>query len=207
MERASMVERHLRQSPLAALGLAARVNAAAAAAPVRLADRGFLGQLSVRGAGDQPFAVAVEGVLGAAPPMEPNRVAAADAVRILWLGPDEWLAVLPEERLDGAARALIQALAGQPAGIADVSEARAVIGIAGPHARDALSQGTSLDLHPRVFRPGQCAQTLVARVPVILAALDEAPSYDLYVQRSLAEYLWTWLEDAAHGYGVGVVEG
>ena len=36
---------------------------------------------------------------------------------------------------------------------------------------------------------------------------DEVPSYELYVQRSFAEYLWLWLEDAALEYGVAIGEG
>jgi sarcosine oxidase gamma subunit len=28
------------------------------------------------------------------------------------------------------------------------------------------------------------------------------PSFDVYVARSFAQYLWTWLEDAGREYGV-----
>jgi sarcosine oxidase gamma subunit len=34
--------------------------------------------------------------------------------------------------------------------------------------------------------------------------ITQAPDYDLYVQRSFAEYLWAWLEDAGTEYGVRV---
>jgi sarcosine oxidase subunit gamma len=70
-----------------------------------------------------------------------------------------------------------------------------------------LAHGCSLDIHPRVFGPGQCAQTLLARVPVIIHQRGDEPSFDIYVQRSLAEYLWSWLEDAAQPYGMAIVEG
>ena len=41
------------------------------------------------------------------------------------------------------------------------------------------------------------AQSRFARCHVLLHQTDDAPAYDLYVQRSFARYLWSWLEDAA----------
>ena len=32
-------------------------------------------------------------------------------------------------------------------------------------------------------------------------------TYDIIVRRSFAEYVWTWLEDAAREYGIRVVTG
>jgi len=202
-----MVERYLRQSPLANLELAARAAGPASAAGVKLSDGGFLGQLVLRGSGDGPFRMAAVAALMTALPLEPNRVSEREGIRVLWLGPDEWLIVTDEEKVAGLVRGLIEQLAGQSFALADVSEARAVIGLAGAAARDVLSQGTAIDLHPRAFAPGHAAQTLLARVPVILHQRDAEPRYDIYVQRSLAEYLWSWLEDAAQDCGVAVVEG
>jgi sarcosine oxidase, subunit gamma len=201
-----MVERYLRQSPLAHLRLAARVAPHGEAA-VSLSDGGFLGQLSLRGAADATFLAAVESAIALAPPREPNRVAENSESRILWLGPDEWLVVTPEDKSEVYWKKLLELLDGQHSAVVDVSEARAVIGISGPKARETLAHGCSLDLHTRVFRTGQCAQTLLARIPIVLHQRDNVPSYDIYVQRSLAEYLWNWLEDAAGPYGVAVVEG
>jgi sarcosine oxidase, subunit gamma len=201
-----MAERYRRQSPLAHLKLAARTVLREEAA-VSLSDRGFFGQLSLRGGGDETFLAAVEAVIGLAPPVAPNRVAESGGSHILWLGSDEWLAVVDEERSEPCWRRLVEGLIGQHAAVADVSEARAVIGISGPKARETLAHGCSLDLHPRVFGPGQCAQTLLARIPVIIHQRGGEPSFDIYVQRSLAEYLWSWLEDAAQSYGVAVVDG
>jgi len=201
-----MVERYLRQSPLAHLRLAARVSPRGEAA-VSLNDGGFLGQLSLRGFADAAFVAAVESAIALAPPREPNRVAQNGESRILWLGPDEWLVVTHEDKTEAYSKKLLELLEGQHFAIADVSEARALIGISGPKARDTLAHGCSLDLHPRVFRTDQCAQTLLARIPIILHQRDDVPSYDIFVQRSLAEYLWNWLEDAAKPYGVAVVEG
>lgn len=198
-----MTDRPERQSALVHLGTgksagirqAGGSGAALAAAPYRT-------QVSVRGDGsDERFRNAVGAIIGAPPPLEPNTVAGpadlTDGARILWLGPDEWLVVAADADADLAAT-LNARLAGTIAAAIDVSDARAVFCVSGPRARDLLSRGCPLDLHPRVFSPGRCAQTLMAKAHVILHQRDEVgPGYDLYVQRSLAAYLWTWLSDAA----------
>ena len=204
-----MTESYLRQSALAHLGLAARAVDDPGEAGVILCERPFRGQLNLRGdARTKRFRDAVEGALGVVPPRKANNAAEAGDITCLWLGPDEWLIVTPDERTPKALEALDAALAKlSTAAVTDVSDARAVIGLGGPRARDVMMKGCSLDLHPRVFRPGHCAQSLLAKAQVILHQLDDKPTYDLYVARSFAEYLWAWLEDASLEYGMAVVAG
>jgi sarcosine oxidase subunit gamma len=206
-----MAERYLRQSALAHLQLAARAAAERGAAGVALCERSGFGLLLLRGDGGEAFAAGAAAALGTAVPREPNRVVEGEGRRVLWLGPDEWLVATPVGEEEALTRRLLEALAGLHVAVTDIGETRAVIGIAGPKAREALSQGCSLDLHPRVFEPGHCAQSLLARVPVLLHQREESaaagPSYDIYVARSMAEYLWQWLEDAAREDGVAVIEG
>ncbi|HWB50296.1 MAG TPA: sarcosine oxidase subunit gamma family protein [Stellaceae bacterium] len=133
-------------------------------------------------------------------PLTPNRVAAAGTVRVLWLGPNEWLVVAEGEAPDLLPR-LERAAAGRRAAINDLSSSRVVIGIGGDRARDLLAAGCGLDLHPRVFGPGHCAQTVLARVPVILDQVDTSPHYHVLVRRSYARWLADWLIDAAEGLG------
>jgi heterotetrameric sarcosine oxidase gamma subunit len=114
------------------------------------------------------------------PPMAPNTVL-GDA---LWLGPDEWLVLDRRERDFPACPAAV-----------DVSADRVCLELVGPAAGDVLARGCSLDLHPSVFPPGRCAQTLVARVQAILWRTDEE-SFRLLVRPSYAGYLRAWLEDA-----------
>jgi sarcosine oxidase subunit gamma len=131
-------------------------------------------------------------------PLTPNRVAASGTLRVLWLAPDEWLAVADGEAPDLMLR-LERAVAGRRAALNDLSSSRAVIELRGVGARDLLAAGCGLDLHPRAFAPGQCAQTQLARVPVILDQLDDAPRYRVLVRRSYARWLVDWLIDAAEG--------
>lgn len=204
-----MADAYLSQSPLAHLGLAAR------AAPdteqeekrVWLGERPACGQICLRGdAGRAAFRTAVKGVLGFVPPRKAATTAGGTGIpRALWLGPDEWLVVTDDAQAASTAANLAEALAHQHAQVVDLSDARAVIGLAGPHARDVLMKGCTLDMHRRAFRAGRCARTLLAKVQVIVHQTTEAPDYDLYVHRSYAEYLWAWLEDAGLEYGVRVM--
>jgi len=131
-------------------------------------------------------------------PLVPNRVAAMGTLRVLWLGRDEWLLVAEGEVPELLAR-LKRAVARRRACLTDLSSSRRIIEIAGRHARALLEAGCGLDLHPRAFGPGQCAQTLLDRVPVILDQFGDAPHYRLLVRRSYAQWLVDWLIDAAEG--------
>ncbi len=83
--------------------------------------------------------------------------------------------------------------------VVDVSAQRTVIELAGPAARELLAKGCSIDLHPRVFGPGQCAQTTLARAPVILLPRAEN-AYWVFVRASFAEYCAEFLLDAMTEY-------
>ncbi len=113
------------------------------------------------------------------PPVAPNTVV-GDAI---WLGPDEWLVLGGRE----------EDYAEMPAAV-DVSANRVCLELSGEGAADVLARGCALDLHPSVFPPGRCAQTLVARAQVILYRTEDA--FRLLVRPSFADYLRAWLRDA-----------
>ena len=83
----------------------------------------------------------------------------------------------------------------------DQSHGRAVLRLAGARARDVLAKGCRLDLHPRAFRPGMCAQTAIAQIGVLLHQVDERPTYDLYVAGGYAVDLLEWLTASAAEFG------
>lgn len=202
-----MADSYLRQSPLAHLHLIARAEAPSPTSGVRLSEIPYAGQFVLRGdAQDKTFQAALEEGLGQAPALEPNTVSgpAEDetALRILWLGPDEWLVVGAENVELGKKLEIIAD--GRHVAVSDVSESRAILKLSGARARDVLAKGCALDLHPSVFGPGQCAQSMLAQAHVILHQTSEAPDYDIYVHRSFAEHLWAWLEDASAEYGLAI---
>jgi sarcosine oxidase subunit gamma len=108
---------------------------------------------------------------------------------------------------EGRDGAFTQAVAARAAGLGYASEqshGRQVIRVAGPRARDLMAKGCRLDLHPRVARPGFCAQTQIAQIGVLILQVDDAPTYDLVLFAGFAEAFWHWLTEAAAEYGYAV---
>jgi sarcosine oxidase subunit gamma len=157
-------------------------------------------KIMVRGRDATPALVqAVTTALGTPPPTVRNTVAAADTRAILWLGPGEWRVVAPPDEAPVVLAALRAAVPRTLAAVVDVSDSYTTIRLVGPSARTVLTQGCPLDLHPRAFRAGQCAQSLLGEVDVLLHLRDDAPTIDLQVRWSHAAHLWTWLAIAAAG--------
>ena len=88
--------------------------------------------------------------------------------------------------------------------MSDLSDGRTVIRVGGPRARDALAKGVPIDLHPRVFRPGDAAVTTVAHIDAHVWQVDAAPTYEIAVSRSYAAAFLEWLIDSAAEFGVAI---
>lgn len=165
---------------------------------LKLSELAYGGHVNLRGdAGDPELGVAVQRTMQLQLPLTPNSVSAGEAVSACWLGPDEWLLRLPAQAdAAGAVRELEAALAGRYIAINDVSSAQTVLQLQGARTREVLEKGCTLDLHPRGLALGQCAQTLLAKAPVLLVP-GASESMDVVVRRSFADYLARWLLDAA----------
>lgn len=126
-------------------------------------------------------------------PLEPETWVGWNGRDVLWLGPDGWLvlegrgATEPE----GLVAELTTLLSGTHHSVVDVSATRTVLELTRDDRHELLSAGCGLDLHPRSWREGVCAQTLVARVPVILQ--ERAGATRVFVRPSYADYLVGWL--------------
>ena len=178
-----------------------------------MSEQPFRGIVNLRAQPDDGEAMAaLETALGFALPIAPNTTSASATVLALWLGPDElWIVTPgpdPESGPDMAAQ-LRAALADRRGAVTDVSDSRTCLRVSGPRARDLLCKGMPLDLHPRAFPVGRCAQSHLAKTGVVVHLIAEGesaegPIFELYVLRSFAEYLWVWLEDAAGEYGLAI---
>lgn len=176
---------------------------------VRLAERADLGKIDLRGdPQDRAFMAAVGRCLDIRLPTEPLGSASKGQITVIWLGPDEWLVLCPAEDVTFFMNSLREALGDAHAAITDVSDARVALRVVGPNARDVLAKGCPLDLHPRAFRPGTAAGSRLAKAAVLIHLIEDDPplgaTFDVYVARSFAHYLWAWLEDAGLEYGVQV---
>ncbi|KAB1148264.1 sarcosine oxidase subunit gamma [Streptomyces luteolifulvus] len=189
------------RSPLsqAAGRLAAATRASGGA--VRLAELRFLAQLNVRLDAKGAAADAVGLALDLQLPLEPNTVVHGGELTALWLGPDEWLLVgRPGTQRELESR-IREAAGNEPVSVTDVSAQRTTLLVTGSRARDLLAHGCALDLHPRAFGAGRCAQTTLARTQVVLVARDEPRAgFWVLVRSSFAGYLTDWLLDAATEY-------
>lgn len=110
-----------------------------------------------------------------------------------WMSPDELLLVLPAGELADAIAMLTDALAGEHALMADVSDARAVFDVTGPHAGDVIRKLMPVDLDdlpPDGLRRSRAAQTAAALWRI-------SGGFRLIGFRSTADYLGLILQNAA----------
>lgn len=191
-----------RRSPLQDHGAALARGAVVGPRGVTLKEIPYLAQITVRGdAGDADFTGAVRAALGFELPLAANTVARSGDVSALWFGPDEWLVVgAPDSETDLVMR-LNGTLKGQHVSVVDVTANRTVLELSGPSARGVLEKACGLDLRPRAFKPGQCAQTNLARTVGILE-LEQSGAWRIYVRNSFALYLADWLLDAMAEYAI-----
>lgn len=168
---------------------------------VRVEELPFRAILVLHGRTGLPrFAQGVAQVLGRPPPDAPNTFVETrfgeERVVIAWAGPEEWFVVGQEEGTSGLRVALRQAIPEAEGAVVDVSSGFTLFSLEGRRARDLIAAGCSIDVHPRGFGPGRCAQTLYARTGVCLLQRDETPRFETMVRRSYAAWLWRWMESS-----------
>ncbi|MEU1475356.1 sarcosine oxidase subunit gamma family protein [Streptomyces sp. NPDC005760] len=190
----------LRTSPLSHLEERMRAAAVTGARGVTLAELPFLTMVNVRVAPASEAAHRIGRVLGAPLPGRCGDTAAHGPHTAVWLGPDEWL-VLSRADASAVTAQLLEALAGDPGSVVDVSANRTTLELTGPAAREVLEKGCPLDLHPRAFGPGHAVSTTVGPIAVLLWQTDDTPTYRLLPRSSFADYLARWLMDAMSEYG------
>jgi len=158
----------------------------------------FLGYLNLRGrSNNTAFLAAVLKVLRSEPPLEANTMVESGDYRIYWLGPDEWLVITPTGQQGKVQADFKKALAGVFSSVVDSSSGLTMLEITGDNAANLLATDCPLDLHPREFRAGQCAQTRLAKAGMTIAPLRKGAGFEVIIRRSFADYLLLWIQDAA----------
>ena len=142
------------------------------------------------------FRLAVARATGIELPRDPNTVALSETYIALWLGPDEWLLQSTAPREATLERTLRPLLAGQFAAVVDVSSGSVVVEVTGSRASDVLQKGCPLDLHPRVLRVGQCAQSHFFKAAIVLRPLG-TDAFEVLFRSSYGDYAMRMLTDAA----------
>ena len=110
-------------------------------------------------------------------------------------GPGAWL-VMDEAGGDDFADRLQDRLYGL-ASVSDQSSSYAILRLSGPGARTILQRGASVDFHPDAFSAGSVATTVIAHIGAIIWKVDDLPTFDVAVFRSLSGSFRHWLKQAA----------
>jgi len=185
------------ESPLVGAQALLDANQARQSKAFRLRERPFLDLANVRGdARDGAFVAAMESAIGVRVPDKPNTVARGAEYDVLWLGPDEWLVRSAQARTPQLESKLRTAFGTLFASVVDVGSGYTVLEASGDRVRDVISRGCPLDLHPRVFQPGQCAQSHYFKAPIVLIPTAH-DTFELVVRRSFGDYFCRIIVDAA----------
>ena len=91
---------------------------------------------------------------------------------------------------------LQQALAGVFSSVVDNSSGLTLLRITGKNAAALLARDCPLDLHRREFKPGQCAQTRLAKAGMTITPLSDGSGFEIIIRRSFADYIGLWMQDA-----------
>ncbi len=124
------------------------------------------------------------------------------AVTFLGIAPDRWLAICDAQdatfvpTLDTKLRGL--------ASVVDQSGGLGILRLGGPAVYDTLEKGVQIDLAPTAFPPGSVAVTSIAHIGVTLWKVDDAPTFEIAVARSLASSFFRWLEASASAHGLTI---
>lgn len=143
---------------------------------------------------DAAFRSGVLQALGLALPTQACTTVVSGALRLVWVGPDDWFVIGPQGEAATIEHRLRDALSGQHFAVTDVSSGYTVLQLSGQPVRDVLAQGCPLDLHPSVFRQDSSAGTLFFKASVWLWQTDAAPVYEMLVRNSFRGYVWLMLE-------------
>lgn len=213
----------LRRSPLSHLENAIREGCVAGERGVSLREIPFLNMVGLRLTPGSAAAAALVELTGVPLPAGHGQVTGdPEGIAVLWLGPDEFLLVGPDETVSvpesadalgdepGAAATLsthpltlalsrAPALRAEPGQVVDLSANRTTLELSGPSARAVLEKGCPMDLHPRVFGPGTAVATTLGPVPVLVWQTAEQ-TYRVLPRASFADYTARWLLDAMREY-------
>ncbi|MCS4285356.1 sarcosine oxidase subunit gamma [Pseudomonas sp. BIGb0278] len=191
------------QTPLHHADLASLVGKGRNNAGVTLREKKLLGHLTLRGDGHDPaFASGVHKALGLELPVALTVVAKGET-SLQWVGPDEWLLIVPGGQEFVVEQQLRDALAGLHIQVVNVSGGQTLLELQGANVRDVLMKSTSYDVHPNNFPVGKAVGTVFAKSQLVIRRTGE-DTWELVIRRSFADYWWMWLQDASAEYGLSI---
>ncbi len=153
--------------------------------------------IQLRLATHTPRAIATIRIAGRTVPEAMNTWSGDDPV-ICHVAPDAWLLLSSRHEAADLLDAIRSACGKRFCAITDLSDAYVTLALDGPGAVGILMRGCGLDLAPTAFGLNACARTRLAQLPVIVRRTSNE-RFECVVDRSTAQYLFDWVEDAAAG--------
>jgi sarcosine oxidase subunit gamma len=134
-----------------------------------------------------------------------GHTASAGSMTAVWVEPGSWL-IMAARAGEGELVRRLASCCGAEAAVVDQTYGKSVLHVSGECARDVLSKGCRIDLHPRVFGPRRAVTTQISHIGCTVVRADEASSFDLIVPSTFAQAFFEWLTVSAAEYGCVVHE-
>ena len=135
-------------------------------------------------------------------PTEANTSSSSSKLTALWLSPDEWMVVsneLIEKNTNSydLEESLYNSISKTNLGaVIDVTDQFVQLELKGKNIYEIFSAGCPFNFNEFKEKKGSTAQTVLNHIDVILHHKDEN-ILNLFVRRSFAEHLCSWIEDCA----------
>ena len=164
---------------------------------IEIQELPFINKINVRiDINDNKNIIKCGKLINAILPVQPNTYVTNDNVKVIWLGPNEWLITNNQNLYKN----LKKEIGDIQASVTDVSENRTVIRISGDQIFKLLSKFLVLDLEKNLSDESSCAQTLFVKVPVLLVRNNnekQIPEIDIFTNRSHAKYIYNLIVDGS----------
>lgn len=128
-----------------------------------------------------------------------GRCARGEQMKVLCGGPNQYLVVSGQHEDEALTHSLGIALDGQGSAVVDLSHARTVLRIQGPHCRDVLAKGCPVDVDAMVA--GDTAATVLGHFNILLHC-EAGDAFEIYVFRSFGLACFEWLWAAGREFGM-----
>ena len=173
---------------------------------VTIEETKLSGKINIRGKSlDKEFMKNIGSVLNLVLPIEPNVRIYNNNISIMWLGPNEWLVITPENEKNKIISLLESKLNPEKTAITDVSFNRTVLRLEGKQVFTLLSKFLVANLEKILETNFSVAQTIFLKIPVLFIRNNtnkEATSLDLHLNRSHAKYVYELLVDGSKNLNI-----
>ncbi len=158
-------------------------------------------KLNIRGKKTE-FFTNVSKILNMILPTEANTSSTNDKHTSIWLSPDEWMIHSndPVENNDNSyelEESLYSNISKNNLGsVSDVTDQFAMINLEGKKIFELLNSGSPFNFNEFKEKKGLTTQTILNHIDVIIHNKN-INNVNLFVRRSFAEHLWSWMNDSA----------